>query len=105
MSSIRDQNNLRPPLQVYHAWGRWRLVKTEHVDTRKEVTREQYTLQRYSDSKSKGKTWHMVAFFWSLEDFDDWLSELNKSGDLIEELDGDRTLKRGGTSNGTEERQ
>jgi hypothetical protein len=92
MSRIADEVNDVPPLKVYNTWKRWRLVKSLHVKGGEE--RLQYSLQRYSTGRNNEITWHMVAFFWSIEDFEEFIDFLNISADSIEDLDNDGILKR-----------
>lgn len=92
MSRIMDECNKVPPLKIYHTWGRWRLVKTIHED--QNGKREQYALQRYSSQRNGGIVWHLVAFFWSIEDLNDFINALNNGADRIEEVDGDNVLER-----------
>lgn len=92
MSRIADECNDVPPLKVYNTWKRWRLAKTVHQKDGEE--RLQYSLQRYSTQRNGEITWHMVAFFWSIEDFEEFIDFLNLSADSIEEVDNDGILKR-----------
>ena len=92
MSRIMSENNEQEPIEIYHTWGRWRIIRSRHSDAK--GTREQYTLQRYSDSKRHGVVWHMVAFFWSIEDLDDFIEFLTDGAGAIEQKDGEQILKR-----------
>lgn len=92
MSQIAHECNEIPPLKVYNTLGRWRIVKSIHVDNGEEIT--QYALQRYSSRKGGKVIWHLVAFFWSIEDFEDFIDFLNISADRIEEIDGEHILRR-----------
>lgn len=93
MSQIMQESNDEPQ-SIYREWGRWRVVRCTHYDSKKNKNIDQYALQRYSDNKRLGKVWHLCCFFWSLEDFEDFVEELEESIDIIEEQDGDSTLRR-----------
>ena len=92
MSRIMKEAN-EEPLQVYHSWGRWSVIRSIHYDSKRGEI-EQYTLQRYSDSKSAGRVNHLCAFFWSLEDLDDFIDELQTAAEIIEDTDKSNVLKR-----------
>lgn len=92
MSRIADECNETPPLKVYNTWKRWRIAKTLHFKDGAEKL--QYSLQRYSTQRNGDITWHMVAFFWSIEDLEEFIDFLNISADKIEELDNDGILRR-----------
>ena len=88
------QESNKSPDKVYHSWGRWRVVRCTHFDSKKAAYIEQYALQRYSDNKRLGRVWHLCCFFWSLQDLEDFIEELNDAADIIERLDGPDTLKK-----------
>ena len=100
MSRIMKEAN-EEPIKVYHSWGRWSIVKSVHYDSKKGKDIEQYTLQRYSDSKTAGRVNHLCAFFWSIEDLDDFIDELQNAAEIIEDTDKSKVLHRG-SENGKE---
>ena len=94
MSRIAAENNDQEPLEIYKSWGRWRVVKTEHYDEAKGITIQQYTLQRFSDNKKFGRLYHLVAFFWSIEDLDEFIEALQSAANAIEDIDGPKVLRK-----------
>lgn len=97
MSQIMQESNT-PPSKIYYEWGRWRVVRCTHTDSKKNKDIDQYALQRYSDNKRFGKVWHLCCFFWSIEDLDDFISNLQAAADSIEDMDLDHILHRADTN-------
>lgn len=93
MSQIMQESN-SDPLEIYHEWGRWRIVKCVHHDVKKNTDIYQYALQRYSDNKRLGRVWHLCCFFWTIQDLEEFIEELDNGLESIEKKDSEENILR-----------